>query len=293
MYKGKKIFAINYCDENYEKQRSYNSKTAYLKGQADEVIEYSIKDIDSNFCIKNKSIFSMKRGAGLWLWKPYIILKTLNRMSENDYLFYCDAGAIYVNSLVKLVKVLETFKVDIMPFELPLISRQWTKKETFTAMEYNSSEENQILGGYILMKNTNYTRSIISEWLFHMQDLRCISPKQITSEVNYSDFIAHREDQSVFSILCRKHGIMPFRDPSQYGDRPWEYAWRESYIGVWDKFTLREKKYKNSSYPKILISNRKADPIRYQKRDAIISFLWRIGLYNKKTYQFKYKTIYK
>lgn len=35
--------------------------------------------------------------------------------------------------------------------------------------------------------------------------------------------LAHREDQSIFSLLCKKHGISPHRDISQRGKHPETY----------------------------------------------------------------------
>lgn len=292
MHKNRNVIAINYCDKGFETQRTYNTQTAYSKGKVDKVIEYSVADIDNTFLEKNTAIFSEERGAGLWLWKPYIILKTLKLMDEGDFLFYCDAGAYYVDSVSKLIDSLDNNGGDIMPFELPLISRQWTKKETFTTIGFDSSAQNQILAGYLLVRNTAYSRDIITEWLYYMQDEKCSSPKQLTKEANYDDFVAHREDQSVFSIICRKNHIQPFRDPSQYGDRPYEYAWRKSYASFWKRFSFRKKKYTNSKYPKILVSNRKSNPIKYKRYESIINILWKIGMYNEYFYKWKYKTEY-
>ena len=35
---------------------------------------------------------------------------------------------------------------------------------------------------------------------------------------NYEGFIENRHDQTIWSLLTKKHGILSFRDPSQYGD---------------------------------------------------------------------------
>ena len=43
-------------------------------------------DIHENYMLNNH------RGYGYWIWKPYIILKTLESMNENDILVYTDAG---------------------------------------------------------------------------------------------------------------------------------------------------------------------------------------------------------
>ncbi len=282
------IIAINYSDARFETQRKHNTATAYAKGKVDRVIEYSPADIDSAFYERNQAIFAYERGAGLWLWKPYIILRTLRGMKEGDYLFYCDAGACYVDRVDKLVRVMERERVDVMPFEIPFLSRQFTKKETFTRMGYDDYSHNQICAGYLLLKKNDASLSFISRWLAWMQDEICVSYRHFTNEAEFPDFVAHREDQSVFSLLCRKQGLQPFRDPSQYGDRPWEYAWLPAYAKQYKPWKLNEKKYPNSPYPKIVVSNRKADPARFQKKERYKSLLWRLGLYNRYYYKYRF-----
>lgn len=274
------IYAINYADANFEKVRKFNTKTAYSKGQADKVIEYSPSDLDEEFVKKNKKILSYKRGVGLWLWKPYVILKTLKQIDEGDYLFYCDAGAIYVNKIQYLIDCMEKYQQSIMLFELPLLERQFTKKETFYFMNYDDYEQNQILAGYILLKKNSFSESFISEWLTYCEDERILSPKYFLDNIDeFEDFVAHREDQSVLSILVRKHNLPVFRDPSNFGDRPWQYASNE--------WSFKPKKYLNSNYPKIIISNRKADPQKYLVKERIKTILNKIGIYNQKVFFIK------
>ena len=77
------IYVINYADgEPYESFRKINTKTAYQFGKANKVIEYSSKDIPQSYKEQHKEIFAYKRGAGLWLWKPYIIHKALSQLNE-------------------------------------------------------------------------------------------------------------------------------------------------------------------------------------------------------------------
>jgi hypothetical protein len=70
-------------------------------------------------------------------------------------------------------------------------------------------------------------------------------------------FIAHRHDQSIFSLLCKKHRISPHRDPSQYGDYNYFYK-NIPYINVnGKKRFISYKPYPNSTYPRILLSQRR------------------------------------
>lgn len=278
------IIAINYADEKYETLRKYNTLTAYKKGFADKVIEFSPKDISIEFKENNKAIFSNERGAGLWLWKPYVICKAMDEIDYGDYLFYCDAGAYYVNRIQRLIDAMECACVEIMPFELPLLARQWTKKETYRIMNYDNFEGNQILVGYLLVKKSEFTEKILHEWINYAQNEHCISPKQFSNEKNNVDFVEHREDQSIFSIVCRKYNLITFRDPSQFGDRSWQYAWNR--VKGEKKWDYSPQKYMNSPYPRILVSNRKIDPIKYKRKILFEDILWRLGLYSK--YYLKY-----
>lgn len=296
MYNNKKIIVINYSDKTFEQTRKICSSTAISKGKADEVIEYSPSSLEDDFIMKNKRILSIKRGAGLWIWKPYIILKTLNSMNENDYLFYVDGGTLFINKIELLIPSLEKSEQDIMTFELPLLTQEWTKNETQNIILSETNikyiEDNQILAGYILMKNTPFTRKFMQNWLKYVQNEICILPNNLTHEINFWNFIEHREDQSIFSILCRVYGLEPFREPSQYGKFYFQYAWNKGKGLKWKKFSFRPKKYNNSSYPQILLSVRREDPNKVKKIMLMKNILNKIGFYNKWTYKLLKKSYY-
>lgn len=81
------------------------------------------------------------------------------------------------------------------------------------------------MGTFFLLKKTKGTEAFIEEWLAACCDERAISPVHFFSDLKeFSDFVAHREDQSILSLLLAKRGYCPFKDPSQYGLFPWEYG---------------------------------------------------------------------
>lgn len=249
------IAAVTFSTDNFESIRKKNVATAISKGKVDKVFEYTLKDIDSDFFHENRSILNYKKGAGLWLWKPYFIAKALEKINDGDYLIYSDAGSYFINSVNYLINSLEQSSQDLMVFELPLISKQWTKKETFLRMEVDLDlyeTRNQILANHILIKKTAYSVSFIKEFLEICCDEIAISNQQFDSTIKESeDFLAHRMDQSILSILSQKWGLSPFRDPSQYGDRPWEYLLSKEVI-------YKPKKHSNSNYPTIFFLTRQS-----------------------------------
>lgn len=246
------IIAINYANAQFRLKQKYNTLTAYKKGKVDKVIEYSPDDIDDDFKKENQEILAFERGDGLWIWKPYFILKTLQKMSKDDYLIYVDSGAYYCNNVRYLIKTIEDEGKDILAFQIPLLEIQWTKKETFDYMGVKDYSRNQFLGGYMVLKKTEFTISLVKEWLELMKNPICSSPID-TSKERFETFIEHREDQSVFSLLCHKYGIEGHREPNQYGDYPWLYRYNR-------KFAYRSIDFINSPYPRILVSVRKDNP---------------------------------
>lgn len=274
------LIVINYADKNFLKAQKFNTKTAYKNGKVDKVIEYSPNDIDKSFYNKHYDVLKEKRGGGYWLWKPYIILKTMNCAKEGDYIFYCDSGAYFINKVEYLTQLLELSEQDMMVFELPLMEKQWTKSFTFEYMNCNNDlfkDTNQILSGYILLKVNNSTRKFFEEFL------SLCKVKEIVSDINNSekdeDLIAHRHDQSIFSLLCKKYNLETFRDPSQYGIRPWEYL-AEGRI-------YNPKVYSNSNYPQILVSQRKANIYTFRVKDFIKRQLTKLGILNENQFRRK------
>lgn len=271
------IYNINYADSNFENARSYNTKTAYSKGKVDKVLEYRFNDLDEEFKEKNKAIFSYNRGVGLWLWKPYIIRKTLQQVRDGDFVIYSDAGSFFINKVSYLTDTMDKDNIDIMVFGLPLLERQFTKKESFVLMEHLNYDLNQIMASYLIVRKSSFSVDFINEWLSYSRDERIISYKKFLPQVQeFPDYISHREDQSILSILCHIKEINSYRDPSQYGDRPWEYANK-----LW---FYRPQLHYNSTYPRILINSRNLNHTKYYWKEILKTTLNKLGFFNEFMY---------
>ncbi len=244
------IVAVNFADEKYSNAQKLNSKTAKKWG-ANKVIEYSPADIDEIFRKDNEYILSQPRGQGYWLWKPYFILKTLQEIKEEDYLIYSDSGAAYVNKITFLIDIMKRDNIDIMPFCINQQEIKWTKRDILLLMDADQPwilNSAQICGSYIVVKKTKKSMEIISEWLEKAKDPRMVTDDpNVMGKDNYEEFIDNRHDQSIWSVLCKKKRILPYRDPSQFGLNNQEFA----------KDVLNR-----STYPQIIESHRRGD-IKY------------------------------
>ena len=275
------IVAINYADEKFLKSQKFNTKTAYKKGKVDKVIEYSRNDIDEVFYKKNSGILNKERGGGYWLWKPYFINKTINEMNDGDYLFYSDSGSFYIDKITHLIKSLEEANEEIMVFDLRLIEKQWSKPLAFKIMVLDDDkykDSKQRFATYMLFKVSDNSRKFIKEYLelCMNENLLVDSTSEVITE---SFFRAHRHDQSILSLLSKKYDINSFRDPSQYGIRPWEYMSNDR--------MYNELVYINSKYPQIIVSQRKSNINRFRIKEWIKRKLTSLGILNKKQFMHK------
>jgi len=213
-------YHINYANGRYLKAQQYCSQSARQVG-FDEVISYSFNDIDSEFLEKNKHILSQSRGAGYWIWKPYFISKTLERMNEGDLLVYSDSGSIYQGSIQPLIDSIKNDPHGVLSFELKgLIEKDYTKKDSFVLMGLDDpkyTDTSQREATYIWLIKNDFTVKLINEYLEYAENENIITDLPNVTGDNYSTFKDHRHDQSIWSLLCKKYDVEPHRLISQHG----------------------------------------------------------------------------
>jgi hypothetical protein len=78
--------------------------------------------------------------------------------------------------------------------------------------------QNQLLASYILMRKNDFVLNFVDELLTYAKDYRIItdSPNECGLP-NYPEFMDHRHDQSILSLLGRKYNIKNIPDVTQYG----------------------------------------------------------------------------
>ena len=194
----------------------------YIK-QIDKVILYSEKDLPQE--ILQSPLMEYKRGGGYWVWKPYLIWKTLQEFPEDSRICYIDAGcSIYPgeewDQYWELLDDNDTilFQYDSeIPRWKPIFGCSssaidcWTKKRTIDyfdrllkTKQYHSFSK--IWGGLIFCRKSNNT--FIKEWLditlTHPELV--IDPNQDELKDQYPAFNGnHRHDQSIITPLAYKY----------------------------------------------------------------------------------------
>ena len=219
------IIAINYADEKFRKSQKFNTHRMKTVGKADDVIEYTPESIDKEFASENKGILSEKRGGGYWLWKPYVILDALKKINSDDYVVYTDSGVVILKPISFLINLMDKNDQNIMCFTggKHLKECYYTKRDAFILTGCDNDidiyDTPQYCGGYIVIRKNKDSLNLVKQWLQFATDRRIITDDpNVMGKENYPGFIDHRHDQSIWSLVCKKNHIIPFRNPSQYGE---------------------------------------------------------------------------
>ena len=189
-----KIIAISYSNNLYQRQLKLNKKSALEVGKVDEHYSYGPEDLDEEFKEKNIDILSRKRGNGYWLWKSYIINKTIvEKLKDGDYLIYTDACTLYMDSVFVLLQFLKSHKISMWIDRLRHKEFRYTKRDAFILLGADMpfySQTNQYQATIQIYKKSTYTVKFIQEWLYYCQDKRIITDdKNTLNQPNYKGFI--------------------------------------------------------------------------------------------------------
>ena len=237
---------FNFAHNYFLTAQKINTQTAYEIGGFDKVYEFSMNDIDQEFKEKNKHILQQPRGGGYWIWKWYFAVKLLNdpTITEDDYIFYCDAGSEFVSSIDSVIEVFDREKLDVMTFRQCHMAFVWTKVDLFNITGCNEEKYTHSgtrVGGAILFKKSEFAKKFFEEMLHYSQDYRVITDSPSETGQNHPSFIEHRHDESLISVIAKKYDLYPFRNPYHTGeldDTNWtnnEYT-NESFAKAVEKF---------------------------------------------------------
>jgi len=241
-----KNILINYAERRYYESQKENCKSGLEVGGFDIAHPYNSSDIDKDFYSKNSHILDTDfifqgypRGAGYWLWKPYIIHKALLECNNDDVILYADSGSTFIGSFKDYYfEICRSDERGLILFGFEGCAHKnsaWTKRDCFVYMDCDdpkSASGCQLTASFQLVRRTEFTLHFYSEMLKFSQDSRILTDAPNTCGLpNYPDFKDHRHDQSILSLLRDKYSVnyadgrstSKYQCPSQWGDICREY----------------------------------------------------------------------
>lgn len=185
------------------------------------------ENLSEEFKHEFNDILEKPRGAGYWIWKFDIIKQQLIKMTNNDILIYMDAGcSINFNGKKRFneyIEMLNNSNESIISFQMNHYEKQYTNKELFHHFNMNVNDNNgnsgQIVGGILIMKNTEKMTKIIDECINILRTDHLLVTDHYNKMEQNSEFIDNRHDQSILSLVRKKHGSILLRDETWF--TPW------------------------------------------------------------------------
>lgn len=178
---------------------------------------YNSSDLPDDFLLKARSF---PKGYGYFIWKPFIVKDTLEKMDESEILLYIDGRTGFVNKknifnfqnkILKiswLNKFIKNKNYDCAFWQMEKnIEKIWTTGDLFKKfnikLESNEANDSQFSATFFCIRKNEKTIQFIDSWYQFLLNNYEICRDNISKEINSFDFIENRYDQSVLSLLLK------------------------------------------------------------------------------------------
>jgi hypothetical protein len=163
------------------------------------------------------------RGYGYWVWKPFLVLKMLEKLPPLQTLLYVDAGC-HLNVTPESGKRLHQYLATVRATgELLMEIRgaheiEWTKRRVLEALAVSGDdlESDQIASGAFFLQRNEQNLALCHDWLgcARYEDFSLIDDRLGDDES--PRLRAHRHDQSLWSCLTKRTTIARIPDETYW-----------------------------------------------------------------------------
>lgn len=213
---------LNYSSGGkFTQSQLLNSQTGLAAG-FNVIHQMRDTDIDSAFFQQHEPILSQKKGAGYWLWKPYFLDSILSRMGAADILFYADSGSVFVQKMEPVFSAIEKDSNGVIAFNMAgkHTEKLWTKRDVFKATGTESPEYTdspQRTASFMALRGTPFAKAFVREYLNFCCDAHLLNDEPNSDGWIEPEFQDNRHDQSIWSVLTKKHRVATLPDITQWG----------------------------------------------------------------------------
>ena len=250
-----KIYFLSFADSRMQTAAERIAEQAKQMGVFEDVFVLNETLLGDDFKRKWQQVLQPGvRGFGYWCWKPYIILKTLEKLSDNDILLYCDAGChLNPKGLTRLLCYFEQLRNDALGIKaftahyslIDVKERRWTKGSIFDFFDCRNktsvTDSAQIAATQVMIRKCYRSMDFVNEWYDAIcKDFALIDDTPSKSK-NLSGFIEGRHDQSIFSVLFKLRGGIAF--PSK--ETELGLGGNKDELPIWN---IRDRGYKDTRF---------------------------------------------
>lgn len=168
-----------------------------------------LRKFSPNFWRKNGNfLLRHRRGAGYWLWKPFLISEALSRIQHGELLVYADAGCEISGdreqTFWEFLPIEEDKDIAVTVLEPHRTVVRWTNQYCRRRLDPAGHflEYAQIQSGLLGIKNNERSRELIRRWLsWCLEDDYSLLVDRDEAEPD-ERFIEHRHDQAILTLIA-------------------------------------------------------------------------------------------
>jgi hypothetical protein len=190
---------------------------------------YRDVDLSPRFYRRNARLFADRRGFGYWVWKPHVVREALLRIDDGDLVLYCDAGNLVVSTLDPLFEICAASDTGILLFDNGdhhpnggvWRNSMWTARVCFEELGLTAPEflhGPQVNASYIVVQKRPSAVKFIDDYQRWCERYDAVAGPRRPDRPEHPDFVEHRCDQSILSLLAIRDGVRLGRDPSEHGN---------------------------------------------------------------------------
>lgn len=204
------IAFVTFYSIGYEAARDRICLEAEQSGIFDEMITVNNEELTEE--LKNSDTFKVKKGYGLYSWKPDTIYQALGKLNYGDILVYLDAGCKISENNKEWNKYFSLLdKADILAFRLHQRNYHWTRSSVFqefpTDNDLNWKKLFQFGANALILRKTHLSEKFIGEWRSYMINRLDLCGDVSSEQMNNEDkrLIENRYDQTILTALLYKY----------------------------------------------------------------------------------------
>ena len=220
-----KYHLLTYATPSHAAAAARLTHSARATGGFDEAHAFGPTDLDAEYRRRNARVLELPRGAGYWIYKPYIIMRYMAyTAAPGDVICYIDSLYEFKQPFTaQMDDWLRSSAVPVAlavnkPDEITFYEKQWTKKDAFTLIggidESSMRETLQAWCGFICFRNTFDALQYVAEWYTYSTDARIVTDSPSVYGAESPDFKENRHDQTVCSLLAKKYNVTMHSFPS-------------------------------------------------------------------------------
>tara|TARA_B100001248_G_scaffold260909_1_gene250490 strand:- start:19 stop:891 length:873 start_codon:yes stop_codon:yes gene_type:complete len=279
-----KIYLCSFASDDLKKSIIRFKKQAEEMKVYNDIKVYGFDDLSKSKKIQIEEFKKKKQNRlfGYACWKPEIILRHLNFIPNGAILQYSDIGCHFnpkgVDRFYDYLRYLNEYNILGFKYIVPkklnwnhlfyqeYFEFQYTKGDVLKYFDIDMNSEiaksQQFWSGVIFFKNNEFTKNFVNKWSEACKKNNLIDDSK-SSSVNHKNFIEHRHDQSIFSIIAKLNNVF-YLSASECewaedkNGKTWEHlkenpilAKRDKKYNIFKRFFSRQKKNYNRILKKL------------------------------------------